>query len=161
MKTTDGFHYAYNAQAVVDEESQVVLAHAVTNQAADAAQLIAMIGATEANLDAADIDDSPDRLLADAGYCSEDNVTDATDAGVDVLIATGRIKHGERVPDAPRGPIPKDATVKVNDGPQAADQAGTDRLRQTQGHRRAGLRTDEGPTSSRIPPSARVGRCPG
>ena len=39
-------------------------------------------------------------------------MTDATDAGVDVLIATGRIKDGERVPDAPRGPIPKDATVK-------------------------------------------------
>ncbi len=27
-----------------------------------------------------------------------------------MLIATGRLKHEERVPDAPRGPIPKDAT---------------------------------------------------
>ena len=27
MKTTDGFHYAYNAQAVVDEEAQVIVAH--------------------------------------------------------------------------------------------------------------------------------------
>ena len=39
MKTTDGFHYAYNAQAVVDEEAQVIVAHSVTNQAADAQQL--------------------------------------------------------------------------------------------------------------------------
>ncbi len=29
-----------------------------------------------------------------------------------MLIATGRLKHHEKVPDAPRGPIPKDATVK-------------------------------------------------
>ena len=26
MKTTDGFHYAYNAQAVVDEGAQVIVA---------------------------------------------------------------------------------------------------------------------------------------
>src|SRR5271157_3235377 len=112
MKTTDGFHYAFNAQAVVDEEAQVVLAHSVSNQAADAPHLIEMIEATEANLGAADIEESPDTVLADAGYFSENNVTDATDAGADVLIATGRIKDDERVPTAPRGPIPRDATVK-------------------------------------------------
>src|SRR5664280_274970 len=33
MKTNAGFHYAYNAQTVVDEGSQVVLAAEVTNQA--------------------------------------------------------------------------------------------------------------------------------
>jgi transposase len=112
MKTTDGFHYAFNAQAVVDEEAQVVLAHSVSNQAADAAHLIEMIEATEANLGTADIDENPDTLIADAGYFSEKNVNDATDAGVDVLIATGRIRHGERVPAAPRGPVPRNATVK-------------------------------------------------
>ncbi len=37
-----------------------------------------------------------------------------TDAGVDVLIATGRLRHDERVPAAPSGRIPKDATVKEN-----------------------------------------------
>ena len=112
MKTNDGYHYAFNAQAVVDEEAQVVLAHSVSNQAADAPHLIEMIEATEANLGAADIEENPDTLIADAGYFSEANVNDATDAGVDVLIATGRIKHHERVSPAPRGPIPRDATVK-------------------------------------------------
>ena len=112
MKTTDGFAYAFNAQAVVDEEAQVIVAHSVTNQATDVQQLVEMIEATEANLGAAGIDENPDTFITDAGYFSEKNVNDATDAGVDVLIATGRIKHHERVPDAPRGPIPKDATVK-------------------------------------------------
>ena len=44
MKTTDGFHYAFNAQAVVDEEAQVILAQSVSNQAADAPHLMEMIG---------------------------------------------------------------------------------------------------------------------
>lgn len=63
----------------------------------------------------AGIDGNPDTVIADAGYFSDKHVTDATDttdAGVDVLIATGRIKHDEQVPAAPRGPIPRNATVK-------------------------------------------------
>jgi hypothetical protein len=112
MKTNDGYQYAQNAQAVVDEEAQVILAHSVSNQAADAPHLMEMIEATEANLGAAGIEGNPDTFITDAGYFSEKNVTDAAEAGVDVLIATGRLKHHERVPDAPRGPIPKDATVK-------------------------------------------------
>ncbi|MDA8265975.1 MAG: IS1182 family transposase [Actinomycetota bacterium] len=112
MKTNAGFHYCYNAQAVVDEESQVVLAAEVTQQANDIDQLFFMVGVTEANLDDADIDDSPEVLLADAGYCSEANLEQLADAEINALIATGRIRHGERVPDAPRGPIPKNATQR-------------------------------------------------
>jgi len=112
MKTTDGFHYAYNAQTVVDEGSQVVLAAEVTDQAADVGALTFMIGVTEGNLDAADIDASPDLVLADAGYCSEANLTWITETESNVLVATGRIKNGEKVPDAPRGRIPKNATQR-------------------------------------------------
>ena len=112
MKTTDGFHYAYNGQAVVDEASQVVLAAEVVQAANDIDQLFDMIDVTEQNLEDADIDDSPEMVLADAGYCSEDNLTKAADGDIDVLIATGRIKAHERVSDTPRGPIPKDATQR-------------------------------------------------
>src|SRR5512144_422469 len=38
--------------------------------------------------------------------------TTAAERGTDPLIATGRLKHGEQVPDAPRGRIPKNATAK-------------------------------------------------
>ena len=51
-------------------------------------------------------------LLADAGYCSEDNLQELSDAKVNAVVATGRIRHNERVPDAPRGPIPKNATQR-------------------------------------------------
>ena len=113
MKTADGsFHYAYNAQAVVDEESQVVLAAEVTQQANDVGQLLSMIGVTEENLDDADIDASPKVVLADAGYCSEANLEEIAHAEINALVATGRIRRGERVPEAPRGPIPKDATQR-------------------------------------------------
>ena len=112
MKTKDGFQYAFNAQAMVDEEAQVIVAHSVSDEAADPQHLLEMIETSEANLGAAGIDENPDTVITDAGYFSEKNVTDATDTGVDVLIATGRIKYDEQVPPAPRGPVPKDATVK-------------------------------------------------
>ena len=110
MKTNDGFQYAYNAQAVVDEHSQVVLAAKVTDQAGDVQQFIPMITAATQNLGDAGIDAAPKVALADAGYCSQDNLQAIADAKIDAVIATGRIRRNERVPDTPRGPIPKDAT---------------------------------------------------
>jgi len=110
MKTNDGFQYAYNAQAVVDECSQVVVAVDVTQQTSDVQQLIPMIDATIASLEDAGLDTTLGVLLADAGYCSDANLKHLTDVEVNALVATGKIRHNERVPDAPRGPIPKDAT---------------------------------------------------
>jgi transposase len=112
MKTNDGFHYAYNGQAVVDEHSQVVLAADVTQSANDVHQLFDMVGAAYENLAAAGVKDHPEVVLADAGYCSEGNLRTAADTELNVLVATGRLKRNERVPEAPRGPIPKDATQR-------------------------------------------------
>jgi hypothetical protein len=112
MKTTDGFHYAYNAQAVVDEHSQVVVAVDVTQQAGDVGQLIPMIDTAKSSLTDAGIEDDPKTFLADAGYCSEDNLQQLTDREVNAVVATGKIRHNERVPDTPRGRIPKDATQR-------------------------------------------------
>jgi hypothetical protein len=55
---------------------------------------------------------APRRFLADAGYWSEANYQTLGDAGIDSYIATGRLKHNEEIPAAPRGPISKDATPK-------------------------------------------------
>ena len=105
MKTSDGsFHQCYNAQAVVDEAHQVIVATELTAQAADAPHLPGLLAQTIGNVG------TPRRFLADAGYWSEDNYQTLVDAEIDGYIATGRFKHNEPVPPAPRGPIPKDAT---------------------------------------------------
>ncbi len=161
MKTTDGLHYAYNAQTEVDEGSQVVLATEVTNQAADVGALASMVAAMTAWLEAAGIEGAPTVVLADAGYCSEANLAWIDDNEHNVLVATGRIKAGQggrtggRLPPRP-DPCPCDQTGA--DGPATSDQVRSGRLRQTQGHRRAGLRPDEGQTGRRTSTAAGADR---
>ena len=102
MKTSDGsFHYCYKAQHIVDERSQVILSWELRNSSADCPALPDMLTRLKTSLAAAGIGGLPKTLLADAGYFSADNVTAVTQAGID--LATGRLKHGEQPPPAPRG----------------------------------------------------------
>ena len=112
MKTNHGFHYAYNAQAVADDNSQVVVATHVTQHPTDVNQLLPMLDACRRSLADAGIDTRPNVVLADAGYCSTTNIDTATVNGDNVLIATGRLKHHEQIPDAPRGRIPNHLTSR-------------------------------------------------
>jgi len=112
MKTSDGaFHQCFNAQAVVDDAHQVIVAADVDNNAADVGNLIAMSEQTVENTGHA-----PTQMLADAGYCSGDNLALAgqvsAETGTEFFIAPGRQKHDDPTPVAPRGPIPKNATAK-------------------------------------------------
>lgn len=113
MKTSDGsFHYCYNAQTVVDEDSQVILSTTLVPSGADSPELPGALSDLADSLLAAGIKELPETLLADAGYFWESNVEAVTEAGIDPLIATGRQKHGEKPPAAPRGRIPKGLTPK-------------------------------------------------
>jgi transposase len=112
MKTADGsFHQCFNGQAVVDAEHQVIVAADVTDCAADVANLVPMTAQATANTGRA-----PGEVLADAGYCSEANLDQAAGltaaTGTEFFIATGRTKHDEPIPNAPRGRIPNSATPK-------------------------------------------------
>jgi len=108
MKTSDGsFHYCYTAQTAADDTHQVIVATQLTNRSADCPEFTPLLDEIERNCGA-----RPRQVLADAGYFSEDNVAAATGRDVDALIATGRLKHDETPPAAPRGPIPKNATPK-------------------------------------------------
>jgi transposase len=106
MKTGDGFIQGYNAQAAVDEEHQIIVGQALTNQPPDAEHLLPMIEEVVANCGRA-----PDETSADAGYFSEANVLGALERGVDPHIATGRCKHGESAP-AVRGRPKRGLTFK-------------------------------------------------
>jgi len=112
MKTADGsFHQCFNAQAVVDEDHQVIVATDLNNCAADSQTMVAMTEQIKANTGR-----EPQELLADAGYCSEANLEAAaaitSQGGAKFLIATGRLEHDEPVQAAPKGRIPKDFTLK-------------------------------------------------
>lgn len=103
--STKAFAQAYNGQVAVDTGSQVIVACHVTQQANDKQQLVPLVEGIKANTGSL-----PKRALADSGYFSEANVDYLEGAGVDPLVAVGRQKHGER-PEAPRGRVPKSATV--------------------------------------------------
>ena len=100
------FVQGYNAQAAVDSQAQVIVAAEITQQPNDSQQLVPMIKQVVANAGS-----KPIAVSADAGYWSEANVGDEGVAGVDLYIATGRQKHGEKVAMA-TGPPPEDATSK-------------------------------------------------
>lgn len=112
MLTGDGsFQQCYNAQAVVDADHQVIIATEVGQCAADVNTLIPMVKQATANTGLA-----PVQVLADAGYCSAANLEAAAGltatTGTEFFIATGRHRHGEPAPLAPRGRIPTTATKK-------------------------------------------------
>lgn len=112
MLTGDGsFQQCYNAQAVVDADHQVIIATDVNACAADVITLIPMVTQATENTG-----NAPAQVLADAGYCSAANLDAAADlsvtTGTQFFIATGRHRHGEPAPLAPRGRIPASATRK-------------------------------------------------
>jgi len=105
---TKGFVQAYNCQAAVDVGSQVIVAADVTQQANDKRQVEPALEQVKENA----AGQKPTRLSADSGYFSETNVKYLEGEQIDAYVATGRTKHGEEAPPAPRGPIPKNATAK-------------------------------------------------
>ena len=114
MKTSDGaYQQCFNGQAVVDSRAQVIVACELSDQAPDVRLLEPALAQLAENLEAIEVE-LPDgaTLSADAGYFSEDNVVITAEHRLDSYIATGRFKHSEPQPPAPRGPIAKDATPK-------------------------------------------------
>jgi transposase len=105
MKGPDGFVQGYNAQVAVDE-LQLIVGQAVTQETNDKKQLLPMITTIEQQSG-----DTPTQLLADAGYCSDENLSAIADMTIDSYISTRKQKHGERPGPCPRGPLPKTATI--------------------------------------------------
>lgn len=106
QKTNDGFVQGYNAQAVVDAQTQVIVAQALTNQSPDPEHLTPMIEQVKENCGK-----YPIKLSADTGYYSDTNVTHAEGCGIDAYIATGRQKHGTSPPPV-RGRPPAGLSIK-------------------------------------------------
>ncbi len=97
---TKEFVQAYNAQAAVDSEAQVIVAAALTQEANDKQQLTPMLLKGEVLTGS-----KPQQVTADSGYFSEANVTDARLAGIDLYVPPDRQKHGSTLP-VETGPAP-------------------------------------------------------
>lgn len=85
MKGTDGFIQAYNAQAAVDADAQIIVAHRLTNNGSDQDALLALLDAVEQNTG-----QMPDEVSADNGFCSEANLEGLVVRTVRGYVAAGR-----------------------------------------------------------------------
>ncbi len=99
MKMGSSFEQSFNAQAVVDGETQLIIANGLTNNAADNGQLLPMLEAVQDNLG-----ELPKRLLTDSGYRCEQAFARLEEKGVQGLTALGREGNKQATTDAKRYP---------------------------------------------------------
>jgi transposase len=107
MKLSGSFEQCYNAQAVVDGDSQLIVAIGLGNNAADNEQLVAMVQAVKETLG-----ELPNRVLGDAGFRSEDGFAKLETEkyeGMEVLVALGREGKDQAAIDPKQYP----ATVRM------------------------------------------------
>jgi transposase len=99
MSTDAGYQQCYNAQAAVDEGSQLIVAAALSNTPSDCPSLIPMIDQTERNTGM-----SPQMTLADTGYASETGLRELEERGLAACVALGREQKQQRTVNAARHP---------------------------------------------------------
>jgi transposase len=88
MKLGGSFEQCYNAQAVVDAGSQLIVASGLGNNAADNGELVPMVEAVKETFA-----ELPNRVLGDSGFRSEDafaKLETEKYEGMEVLVALGR-----------------------------------------------------------------------
>ena len=110
MKGGDGFLQGYNAQAAVEGVCQLIVGQTVTQAGNDKEQLQPLLQAVEQQAG-----QRLEEVLADSGYCSEQNLESLESATepenkIEAYIATKKDQHGERPRPAKRGPLRRGAT---------------------------------------------------
>ena len=105
MKGSDGFVQAYNAQVAVESISQLIVGQTVTQEPNDKQQVATMVANIKKQAGK-----KPKEMLADSGYCSEQNLKYLEKKNIDAYVATDRQKHGSQRVACKRGPLPKGAT---------------------------------------------------
>jgi hypothetical protein len=78
----------------------------VSNQASDQHHFVPMLERIVANTG-----QLPEKLIADAGYCSTANIEASEQRGLDSYLSTSRQEHGKR-PRPSRGPAPRDLDAR-------------------------------------------------
>jgi transposase len=104
---TGSFEQCYNAQAAVDAKEQIIVVSDVTQDANDKQQMKPVMEKLKENTGGR----KPKVVTADSGYFSEANAELLENEHIDACIATRKERHSRLPEPAPRGRIPKDATV--------------------------------------------------
>ena len=103
-RTGGGFDASYNAQTVVDGQAHIIVAAELGNNAADVGQLLPMLKAVQDNTGL-----TPQQVLADAGYRSEENFEVLADTSIDLVVAVGR--EGKRRAQVDAQKMPRTAAM--------------------------------------------------
>ena len=131
MPTSGGsFEQAYNAQAVVDTETLLIVAHFATQATNDKEQVEPALEKLEALPEEVG---RVEQLLTDNGFFSEANVEAVTQAGIEPLMALGREAHHHALADRLKVPEPP------GEGAPAIEEMAY-RLKTPEGRRRYGKR---------------------
>jgi transposase len=108
LSSDKAFIQAYNCQAAVDAESQIIVAADITNQAADSPHLMSMVNKIVETTGL-----MPTELSADAGYWNEENIEELMRKHIGVFIPPEKIRHSEwKQATALKGRIPDNITLK-------------------------------------------------
>jgi hypothetical protein len=108
VSSDKAFIQAYNCQAAVDADSQVILVAQVSQQAPDQGQLVPMVEQVTLKQGQA-----PEKVSADAGYWTETDIEFLEVSGIEPFVAPKRLRRPKwRQMTAPRGRIPKDLSPK-------------------------------------------------
>jgi len=105
MKGANEFVQGYNTQVAVEPFFQLIVGQTVTQAANDKQQMVPLIEVIEEQSG-----QRPEEVLADSGYCSEENLQYLAKRRMAGFVATEKQKHGEQNEPCKRGPLPKDAS---------------------------------------------------
>jgi transposase len=104
LKGPDGFVQGYNTQIAVEPVFQLIVGQ-LTQAANDKQQMMPLVEAIEEQSG-----QKPEGVLADNGYCSDENLKYLAGRRMEGFVATGKQKHGECRKPCPRGPLPREAS---------------------------------------------------
>jgi transposase len=105
LKGSDGFVQGYNTQIAVEPVFQLIVGQRVTQAANDKQQMVPLIEEIEEQSG-----QKPKGVLADNGYCSDENLKYLARKRMEGLVATGKQKHSQRREPCRRGPLPREAS---------------------------------------------------
>ncbi len=107
QKGPDGFVQGYNTQIAVEPAFQLIVGQTVTQAANDKQQMVPLIEAIQEQSG-----QRPEEVVADSGYCSDENLKYLANRRMEGFVAPGMQRHGQRKQACKRGPLPR-GTVLV------------------------------------------------